>query len=110
MEKFIRSLPNVYGHFVRRVYSVIFSLQYKSIFAVANIDNKPAILISNEKARKVYFPKNLQYHFSSNSVHALLAYKDDYMWITEERTHHGETICHVGFDNPPNLTWHKFII
>lgn len=87
----------------------MFSLQHKSIFAIANINDRPAILISNEEYSKVYFPKNLQYHFSSNNTRAVLAYKDDKIWICEERSYRGQTICQVGFDNPPNLTWQKFI-
>lgn len=110
MDKFIRSLTNPAGCFVRRTYSVILSLQYRAIFSVANIDNKPAILISTEHELKVYYPTNLYYHFSSDSNHALLAYKDDKMWISEEKFHNGPTICQVGLGVSPKIPWQKFII
>ena len=103
MENFIRSLPNAVGNFIRRTYSVM--LYNKFIFAIVNVDNKPAIIINS----RIYFPTNLQYHFSSNNVRALLAYKDDKMWIVEERTCCGQITCQVGFKNPPTLTWHNFI-
>lgn len=110
MEEFIRSLARPIGCFVKRTYSVMFSLEYKSIFAIANVEDQPALLISNEKEQKVYFLKNPQYHFSSNSDKALLAYKDDNIWILEERYRNGRTICQVGLGNPPKIPWIKFII
>lgn len=110
MDKFIRSLPNTVGYFIRRTYCVMLSLQYRSIFAVANVDNKPAIIISTEKEQKVYFPTNLHYHFSSDCNHALLAYKDDKIWFYEEKFRNGQTICQVGLGVPPKIPWQKFII
>lgn len=110
MEKFIRSLTKPIGCFIRRTYSVIFSLQYKAIFSIVNVDNKPAILITTEHESKVYYPTNLYYHFSSNDSRALLAYKDDKIWISEERFRNGQTICQAGLEVPPKIPWQKFII
>lgn len=110
MEKFIRSLTKPVGCFVKRTYSVMLALQYRAIFSIANIDDKPAILISTEHELKVYYPTNLYYHFSSDNNRALLAYKDDKMWISEERFRNGNTICQVGLGVPPKIPWQKFII
>lgn len=87
----------------------MFSLQYNSIFTVANINNQPAIIITNDQCSKVYFPTNLHCYFGSTNCQSLLAYKDNKMWIYEERQYCGQTVCQVGFDNPPNLAWKKFI-
>lgn len=110
MEKFIRSLIKPIDCFVRRTYSVIISLQYRAIFSIVNIDNKPAILISTEQELKVYYPTNLCYYFSSNDSRALLAYKDDKIWISEERFRNGQIICQVGLGAPPKISWQKFTI
>lgn len=110
MDKFIRLLPSAADYFVRRTYCVMLSLQHKCIFAVVNINNKPAIVITSEKEQKVYFPTNLYYHFSSDCSHALLAYKDDKMWFYEEKFRNGPTICRAGLEVPPKIPWQKFII
>lgn len=110
MQDFIRLLPDSANYFVRRIYTVMAFVEYRVIIAVANISNKPAILISNEKHTKVYFPTNLQYSFTSNENVSLLAYKDDRMWFYEKRTFRGQTTCQLGFGKPPNLSWQSFII
>lgn len=80
------------------------------MIAIVNISNKPAILISDENYRKVYFPDNLQYSFTSDDTVSLLAYKDSRVWVYEKRTFKGQTTCRLGFGKPPNLTWQPFII
>lgn len=110
MDNFIRSLRPSVGFFVRRIYSTIVLSQYKSVFAIANVDNKPAILISTKDWQKIYFPKNLHYHFSSDPTGALLAYKDDRLWLFEERYSNGQLRSQMGFGVPPKIPWQKFII
>ena len=108
MDEFIRSLSRPIGCFIRRTYSVMLPSYYRAAFSIVNIDNNPAILISTEQSVKIYYPTNLYYHFSSTPYKATLAYKDDKLWICEERYSDGQTICQVGLGVPPNLAWQKF--
>lgn len=108
METFIKSLSDSYGYFIRRTYSVFLSIEHQAMFSVVNINNKPAILINGLDVQKVYFPKSLQYYFSSSECNATLAYKADNLWILEERCSNGILTCQVGVSNCPDVTWRKF--